>query len=190
MDTQATYTAFAGNERVGSGDVRTMLLQTKARLDSGETAQILIFEDHTGRQVDFDFRGTPEEVVARLDSHPLFAAAPTRPAGPGRPKLGVVCREVALLPRHWEWLEQQPNGISGALRRLVDDARKQEPEKEQARALHEALSRFMTSMAGNFAGYEEALRALYAGEYGRVRTLIADWPGDIRGYIESRLGGG
>lgn len=185
MDTNPTYTAFAGDRMIASGDVKTMLVQTKACLDAGETSQILIFEDHTGKQVDFDFRGAPEEVLARLDSHPLFAAEPKRQTGPGRPKLGIVCREVALLPRHWEWLEQQPNGISAALRRLVDDARKQDPEKEQTRATRDAISRFMTAMAGNLPNYEEALRALYAGNDDQFHLLIKDWPDGIRTHIEN-----
>ncbi|HEY3352187.1 MAG TPA: DUF2239 family protein [Polyangia bacterium] len=103
--------------------------------------------------------------------------------GPGRPKLGVVCREVSLLPRHWEWLAQQPNGISAALRRLVDDARKREPDRERARRARDAASRFMTVMAGDRPGFEEASRALYAGERERFAALTSDWPEDIRRHL-------
>src|SRR4051812_33207367 len=119
MDSARSYTSFEGTRRIVSGDLPTMLLGTKAVLDAGTEATVLIFEDETGRQVDFDFRGTPAEVLERAD------AGKPRP-GPGRPKLGVISREVSLLPRHWDWLERQPSGISAALRRLVDEARKRE----------------------------------------------------------------
>src|SRR5512143_4094046 len=125
MDDARTFTAFAGDRMIASSDVETMLRKTKARLDRGERATVLIFEDRTGAQVDFDLRGTVDDVLARLPAHPLFAPAPAAPrSGPGRPRLGVVSREVTLLPRHWEWLEQQRGGISAALRTLVDEARK------------------------------------------------------------------
>ncbi|APR88576.1 hypothetical protein A7982_13925 [Minicystis rosea] len=96
----------------------------------------------------------------------------------------MVSREVSLLPHHWEWLEQQPNGISAALRRLVEEARKREPEKEQARLAKEAASRFMTAMAGNLPDYEEASRALFAGDRARFTKLIRKWPKDIRKHLE------
>jgi hypothetical protein len=108
------------------------------------------------------------------------ALPPAGAARPGRPRLGVVGREVSLLPRHWEWLEQQPSGISAALRRLVDEARKREPGKQKARALREAASRFMTAMAGDLPGFEEASRALFAGEERRFERLVRGWPADVR----------
>src|SRR4029450_1852629 len=116
MDQEVTYTVFNGQRRVASGDLTPMLVETKALVDRGADGPLLIFEDQTGRQVDFRVRGPPDEVLQR--------AAPSRRTGRGRPRLGVVSREVSLLPRHWDWLEQQPNGISAALRRLVDEARK------------------------------------------------------------------
>ena len=157
-----------------------MLPQAKAIFDRNASTLFLIFEDHSGRQVDFDLRGAVNEVVAR--------ALPARPrSGPGRPKLGVVSREVSLLPRHWDWLEQQPNGASAALRRLVDQARKQNPGKERARLATEAAGRFMSAMAGNLPGYEEASRALYAAHRVHFEDLILDWPHDIRAFIERRI---
>jgi hypothetical protein len=117
----------------------------------------------------------------------LARALPGRSrSGPGRPKLGVVSREISLLPRHWDWLEEQPNGASAALRRLVDQARKREPGEQRARLAREAAGRFMSAMAGNFPGYEEASRALYAGNRSRFEELTLNWPRDIREYIWSR----
>ncbi len=174
-DPESTYTTFAGDRLIVSGGLREMIIRTKDHLDGGG-GQVLIFEDQTGRQVDFDFRGSPDEVVARV-------APDARRAGPGRPKLGVVSREVSLLPRHWEWLEQQPNGISAALRRLVDHARKREPDKERARLAREAASRFMWGMAGNLPHFEEASRALFARNEARLEDLVRDWPQDVRTHV-------
>src|SRR5437868_1777823 len=132
-----------------------MPARVKSRFDQDPGAPILIFEDESGRQVDFDLRGTLSELLAR--------AVPSRArTGPGRPRLGVVAREISLLPRHWEWLEQQPNGASAAIRRLVDEARKRNPEEERRRLAIEAASRFMSAMAANLPNYEEATRALLA----------------------------
>lgn len=176
MESATTYTAFAGPRRIVSGSLKDVLLETKARFDSAPSDPVLIFEDQTGRQVDFDLRGTMEAVLER--------AAPPRRAGPGRPRLGVVSREVSLLPRHWDWLEQQPNGISAALRRLVDEARKRDPAEERARLAREATGRFMTALAGDRPGYEEALRALYAKDHAGFASRIGAWPADIRLYLE------
>ena len=116
-DAPATYTVFAGTRRLARGSLEEILRATKKKLDASPDLAVLIFEDRTGRQVDFDFRGTADEVVARA----LPPPEPER-VGPGRPKLGVVSREISLLPRHWEWLERQPQGASAALRRLVEEA--------------------------------------------------------------------
>ena len=187
MVEEHTYTAFSGSRLIASGDVKAMVLETKACLDRGEAGGLLIFDDRTGRQIDFDFRGTAEEVLARLATHPgvgdRAAGGPDRPrTGPGRPKLGVVSREVSLLPRHWEWLEQQPNGISAALRRLVDDARGKDPQGQRTRAALDAASAFLFAMAGNLPGYEEASRALWARDRQRFEDLTREWPEDIRAY--------
>jgi uncharacterized protein len=189
MEHTRTFTAFAADRLIVSGSVETMLRKTKAHLDRGGSDQVLIFDDETGTQVDFDFRGTEDEVVARVPSHPLFAALGAQRAGPGRPKLGVVSREVSLLPRHWDWLEQQPNGISAALRRLVDEARKREPDKERARLARESASRFMSAMAGNLPDFEEASRALFAEDRTRLDELIRPWPKDIRKHLVRLLEG-
>jgi hypothetical protein len=174
-DEGLTYTAFAGDRLIASGALTEMLLHTSEHL-AGGGAPVLIFEDQTGRQVDFDFRGTPEEVLGRV-------SAPEARRGPGRPRLGVVSREVSLLPRHWDWLERQPNGISAALRRLVDEARKREPGRERARAAREAAGRFMWAMAGNLPGFEEASRALFARNQERLEDLVREWPRDVRSHL-------
>ncbi len=179
----ATFTAFAGDRIIAAGEAPAMLTRLKRHLDRGETGPVLIFQDQTGAQVDFDLRGTAEEAVARLPTHPLFASPVPARTGPGRPKLGVVSREVTLLPRHWEWLEAQPHGLSATLRRLVEEARKREPDGESGRRAREAASRFMTAMAGDRPGYEEASRALFAGDGERLQELTRPWPPDIRKHL-------
>lgn len=180
-----TFTAFAGQRRLGSGRVEDVLLCIKTHLDRDETESILVFDDRTGEPIDFDLRGSIEETIARLAAHPLFSnerAEPKRP-GPGRPKLGVISREVSLLPRHWDWLEAQPGGMSVALRGLVETARKQGQGKLLARRAREAAGKFMWTMAGDLANFEEASRALYAKDDATLETVIGAWPQDIRQHV-------
>lgn len=174
MQSETTYAAFAGNRRVAAGTLPDVLPVLKRRFDRDRSESILVFEVETGRQVDFDLRGSLEEVLAR--------AAPTVSRGPGRPRLGVTSREVSLLPRHWDWLEQQPNGISATIRRLVEQAIRSQPGRDRARLVRAALSQFLSAMAGDRPNYEEACRALFAGDTARFAELIARWPKDIRDY--------
>jgi uncharacterized protein len=176
MDKEQTFTAFVGHKLIASGSLESVLLKVKARFDEDLSVLPLIFEDQTGRQVDFDLRGLPDEVLAR--------ALPTKTSsGPGRPKLGVVSREVSLLPRHWSWLEQQPNGASAALRRLVDEAKNRDVGKQERDLAKDAASRFLSAMAGNLPGYEEAMRCLYVGNYEDFQKQIENWPVDIRTHV-------
>lgn len=175
MDTAKKYTAFIGHRRVASGRREAVLPKLKAIFNKNRGTIFLIFDDDTGKQTDFNLSGSLQDALQRECPKP-------EPGGPGRPRLGVVSREITLLPRHWEWLELQPNGASAAIRRLIDDARKNETgEMRKARAM-QATGRFLTAMAGDFPGYEEASRALYRAESARFAQLIAAWPKDIRKY--------
>src|SRR5689334_6360873 len=172
---QARCTAFEGSRRIASGELEDVALKAKEVLDRGEQAPVLIFDDVSGEQVEVDFRGTPEEVRKRLAGS--GGAAPTHsaegaPRGPGRPRLGVVAREVTLLPRHWDWLNGQPGGASVALRRLVDEARRTNEGKDRVRRAQEAAYRFMSAMAGNLPGFEEATRAFFVGPHERFDELV------------------
>jgi uncharacterized protein len=164
-----TFTVFCENRRIAAGPLAEMLARVKEWVAKNGEAGILYFEDWSGRQTDFNLR----------------EPAPAAP-GPGRPKLGVVSREISLLPRHWEWLQQQPNGASAALRRLVDQARNSPADQE--RRAREAAGRFLSAVAGNLPGYEEATRALYAGDRERMASLMAEWPTDVREYATRLLG--
>ena len=174
-------TAFVGTEIVASGPLEEVALAVKERLREDPTANPLVFDDATARPIDLDLRGSDDHVLARLPAN----AAPAEPVaheprGRGRPKLGVVAREVTLLPRHWEWLGAQPGGASVALRKLVEEARRSSSDRDRSRAAREAAYHFMSTMAGNLPGFEEASRALFADDRRRFGDLVAGWPGDIR----------
>lgn len=173
------YTAFLGTRRVASGEPRQVALAAKRAAEADPWAPLLVFDDATGGRVELDLRGTDEEVLARFG--PVDAAPEARP-GPGRPKLGVVPREVTLLPRHWEWLNRQPGGASVALRKLVEEARKASAAKDRVRHSQEAAYRFLSAIAGDLPGFEEASRALFAGNGDRFDALTGTWPADIRDY--------
>lgn len=175
----ANYTAFAGTKWVASGPLKEVALAVKDLVNRDQTVTPLVFDDATGQSIDLDLRGTNDDVAQRLDDHPVYGK-PSR--APGRPKLGVIAREVTLLPRHWEWLNSQPGGASVVLRRLVDEARPLSPVADRVRRAREAAYRFMTAIAGNEPGYEEAIRALFAGDDARYHALIAGWPASVRFY--------
>src|SRR5689334_2568084 len=172
---ETMYTAFARNRRIAAGNRDSILSEVKQYTDTSDD-RVLIFEDMTGKQVDFDFSGSLDDVLERGRTRAVRMR-------PGRPKLGVVGREVSLLPRHWEWLEDQPNGISAAIRRLVDEARKREPGAQRARRLRDGIARFMWSMGGDLPNFEEATRALYGETDARLEELIASWPEDVRDHV-------
>jgi len=182
----AAYIAFNGDRRIAAADdLRSVAHAAKEIMDRRRDASILVFNGSTSAPIDIDFRGGIDDVLARLPETPDTPeadadAAPSPPRGPGRPKLGVVAREVTLLPRHWEWLAQQPGGASVAIRKLVEEARRNGEDKNRIRLAQEAAYRFMTAMAGNKPHFEEAIRALFAGDAPRYEKLIAGWPADVR----------
>ena len=197
------YTAFNGHQRIATGSLQTVALAVKRTTDSSVVGPVLIFDDTTGRSIDIDTRGSEQEVLARLATHPAntdaraesepsvypLRAAPgsidsgapvNQPRGRGRPRLGVVAREVTLLPRHWEWLSAQPGSASVALRKLVDEARRTHGEKDRRRRAQERAYHFMSAMAGDMPGFEEATRVLFANDQPRFCELVATWPDDVR----------
>ncbi|MDR3612895.1 MAG: DUF2239 family protein [Candidatus Obscuribacterales bacterium] len=186
-------TAFADAQRIGTGTVEEVALMTKRLIDQGSKATILIFDNESSEPIEIDFRGTEADVRKRLQrqyslTQPASTCKETHstadetiaPKGPGRPKLGVVAREVTLLPTHWQWLNSQPGGASVALRKLVEAARKANQNKDRLRCAQEATYRFMSAMAGNFAGFEEATRALFAARLNDFEESTKAWPADVR----------
>src|ERR1700704_4297055 len=170
------FTAFIGTRRLASGPLDQVALAAKKAVDRGAQQPVLIYNDHTGRAIDIDSRGSDAEILARLAQPP----PPSLPRGRGRPKLGVVAREVTLLPRHWQWLGSQPGGASVAIRKLVETARRANQDIDQRRQRQEAAYHFMSAMAGNLANFEEASRALFANDRERFNHLVGGWPADVR----------
>jgi hypothetical protein len=180
------FTAFEGPRRLAAGALADVALAVKRAEQQRAAEPILIFSDATGRAIDLDLRGDTEAILARLPKPApasAMAEAQSEPRGRGRPKLGVVAREVTLLPRHWEWLNAQPGGASVALRKLVEQARRANGDAERHRAARDAAYHFMSAMAGNLPGFEEASRALFGDDRRSFTRLIASWPADIRDHL-------
>jgi hypothetical protein len=175
-------TAFDRDAQVASGSYTGVAIAVKEHLRNDAAASVLIFDDASGRPIDFDLRGTDQEIVARLRKQ-FSLADDGAPRSAGRPRLGVVGREVTLLPRHWAWLAEQPGGASVALRKLVEEARRSGGEEARRRKAQERTYAFMSAIAGNRENFEEATRALFTGNTRALRKLIAGWPGDIRKHI-------
>lgn len=189
-------TAFQAERIVASGPLVEVALAVRAFAKGSTDAPVLVFDDSTGAVVDLDLRGSDAEIMARLAerfppnpptetaTEPLSATQATEAGtrGRGRPKLGVVAREVTLLPRQWEWLAAQPGGASQVLRRLVDAARRADGGESVRRARHEAAYRFLSALAGDLPGFEEATRALFAGDGEGFEARTAGWPADIRSH--------
>jgi hypothetical protein len=176
----AIATAFAGDRRLAAGLLADVALAAQAALAGDPATPILVFDDASGRVIDLDLSGDAAAIAARYAAP---TTAPDEPRGKGRPKLGVTAREVTLLPRHWEWLAAQPGGASATLRRLVEAARRADGDATDRRAAQEKAYRVMTALAGDRPDYEEATRALFAGDAERLAALMRSWPDDIRAYI-------
>lgn len=179
-------TAFHGADILCSGTRLEVALALKRRDPQQNPDAVLVFDDVDGRVVDLDLRGSEAEIAARLGGTNIASVEPEAPmAAPrsrGRPKLGVVSREITLLPRHWEWLSRQRGGASAALRRLVDEARKGEGDRGHRKAAQEAAYNFLQAIAGDFAGYEDAMRALFKADRDGFDAATSDWPAAIRGH--------
>jgi uncharacterized protein len=199
-------TAFAEFRQLASGPLIDVVLAAKEVIDRDPLTAALVFDDVTGRALEFDLRGTRADLVARLSQQrapigrPAAAEPPAatdpavvgaaEPRGRGRPRMGVVGREITLLPRQWEWLAAQPGGASVVIRKLVDEAKRTGGAVQKSRAAQEAAYRFMSAVAGDLPGYEEATRALFAGNRARFETQVSQWPESVRAYAARLAFGG
>ncbi|MBX7118886.1 MAG: DUF2239 family protein [Gemmatimonadaceae bacterium] len=181
--------AFAGPHRIAAGELPVVARAIKEYLAREDAHAPFVFDVETSQPVELDLRGNTATVVARARAlqEAADAAMAARdeeredgPRGPGRPRLGVVGREVTLLRRHWDWLNEQPGGASAALRRLVDQARVAHAGRDRLRRAQEAAYRFLSQLLGDQPQFEEATRALFAHDRDRFLLLTADWPRDPR----------
>lgn len=193
METSLTSCiAFDGVCCIASGPLAEVALAVKNTSDAQPQSRILVFNAQTSEPIEIDCRGSVADVIARIaatesDELPVVESAPpapATPAGPGRPRLGVVAREVTLLPRHWEWLGSQPGGASVALRKLVEQAKRASLAADRIRQAQEATFRFMNAMTGDLNGFEEASRALFAADRAHFDALISAWPDDLREHLQ------
>jgi len=198
-------TAFEGSQRIATGALNDVAPVAKRAVDkwaaSNAPMAVLIFNDATSEVIELDWRGAPDEFAARLATQAVALEAPaidqpaeetssssaSSPRGPGRPRLGVVAREVTLLPRHWEWLGTQSGGASVALRKLVEDASRASGVQDRVRQCRAVGYKFMSTMAGHEPGFEEASRALFAGDQAGLDARIADWPVDVQAHLRRVL---
>lgn len=180
-----SYTAFDGHKLLTQGPLEDVVLKIKRHVKSNPNSNLLVFSDSSGKQMDFDLHGTEKEVLQKLKIYLVPELSSPALVGPGRPKLGVVAREISLLPRHWEWLSTQSGGASATIRRLVDDAKKSSTGKDLVKQAQERTYKFMSAIAGDLPRYEEALRALYKKDKALFKSQIADWPTDVKDYTKN-----
>ena len=164
-----THIAFIGHRHLATGSLAEMAAAVAA---AGNDPMPLVFDLASGAVVD-------------LDPRPVASNVTPLPRGRGRPSLGVVPREITLLPRHWDWLAAQPGGASVALRRLIDTVRKDATTAQRAR--RDAVYRCMAALAGDLPGFEAASRALFADDTAGFAALLADWPADVRDHLLAML---
>ena len=208
----SAFTAFEGSRCIATGALLDVALVAKSAMDDAaqnpQPLPVLIFNDTTSEVIELDWRGSVAEFQARVAQLPTSDSATpmakTNPSeddlpsaaknvtnnvtkGPGRPKLGVVAREVTLLPRHWEWLATQTGGASVALRKLVEVARRTSEVKDRVQCASAVGYKFMSTMAGHEAGFEEASRALFAGDQAGFEAITAAWPADVQTHLKKLL---
>ena len=201
--------AFNGQQHIATGSMADVAQAAKRLDDAGKLGPLLVFDARSSTLLELDLRGSQADVAQRYAPAGASAASgdgdggrgdggdaasrsanPADPADPGgdtasarprgRPRLGVVAREVTLLPRHWDWLASQPGGASVALRKLVEDARRVHAGRDAARQARESAYRFMSAIASGEATFEEAARALFADDRPRFEALVSAWPTELR----------
>lgn len=174
-----TYTAFLDSRRLATGTLHEVAVAILRAQQTCPEASPLVLNDASGQSVDLDVRGGVDAVAARY-SEP----APSQlPRGRGRPRLGVVAREVTLLPEHWDWLATQPGGASVALRKLVHEARRSGGDRDRIRQSRERAYQAMSILAGDLPSFEEASRTLFAGDHEQLSVHMATWPNDVQAYV-------
>jgi hypothetical protein len=184
--------AFVGPTLLARGPLPSVARAVAELAASGEAAPVAVFQVETGERVDLDLRGSPAEVEARFAEPPRGEPGPERgiePArpGPGRPRLGVVSREVSLLPRHWDWLAGQRGGASAAIRRLVELASREGRSNPAAQGSRDAGHKLLWALGGDLPGFEEAGRRYFARDRAGFAEAVGAWPEGLAGLLVERM---
>lgn len=174
MNTETTYTAFIGYQQLISDQLLNVALMIKQQGDI--STPVLIFNDQTGQQIDVNIIGSELDLRQRYGEPEVVKKV-------GRPKLGVISREITLQQKHWDWLDQQNSSASAVIRKLIDQELNNPLSESNKMMAKQALDRFMTAMSGNISHYEEATRALYRDDQQSFVALIENCPEDIKTYL-------
>ena len=182
MTSSETFTLFEGHRAHQTGDL--FAVAGKAiELTAADVHGLLILDDQTGQTIELDLRHSADLAVSAYLKRTTAQPPPEPRPGRGRPRLGVVAREVTLLPRHWDWLAGQPGGASAVLRRLVEEARREAARPDRRRKHQETLYRAMSVLAGDLPAFDEAARALFADDMDAFQTRTGAWPADVAAYL-------
>ncbi len=173
--TKDTFSAYGPDSCIGQGELTDVALAAHRFLRTHPDQSALILQDRTCQIIDLDLSGD-EALRKRKANH-----YPIRSFTSVAANIAPISREIALLPRHWQWLSQQGDNASATLRRLIDEARRD--PKQQAdyacKQQQQLTYRFCQTLCGDFQGYEEALRALYAGDRDGFEAYTSAWPQDF-----------
>lgn len=182
MDTHPTHVLFRGNRLIARGSLTEIAAAAWDVRNGADVGDALIAVDReTGGRADLTLGDGRDAAIARASA--LDDPPPVMRRGRGRPRLGVIGREVTLLPAQWRWLEGQTGSASAVLRRLVHEAMKGNvPSIGTGTDGIQAADRFLAMFAGDLPGYEEATRWLYRRDRERFAARMEGWPEDVRDF--------
>ncbi|MEZ4820468.1 MAG: DUF2239 family protein [Bdellovibrionota bacterium] len=184
--TKQSYTIFDQNQIIAQGTLPEVIWSAREKLNQKKASSILIFCDQTGNTMNFTLDASKDAIEKQLVPYTKIIESNVQDTkSVGRPKLGVVSREVSLLPRHWEYLASQSGGASASIRRLVEQSQKNQAQSLDIKQQQERCYRVMTTIAGNLDGYEEALRALYKQQKDLFAKHTRSWPKDVKKYLKT-----
>jgi uncharacterized protein len=175
MTTDDDYVAIHEQKFIAQGSLEEIVHQVKL-IDS--TIEPFVIETQSCKRIELNWHGNAQTVVDNLPGQPSQATTKR-----GRPKLGVISKEVTLLPRHWEWLRSQPGGASVTLRKLVEHAQKNVSVEELITMKQQLLDGFMLLIMGDSPGFEEASRSLYRNSKISFKKAIDTWPDEIKNFV-------
>tara|TARA_B100001013_G_scaffold338302_1_gene259147 strand:+ start:260 stop:835 length:576 start_codon:yes stop_codon:yes gene_type:complete len=174
----STYIAIHNKSLIAQGELPAVIREAQRQFPEAEPC---LYKLDNGKRVDIDWRGDAEEVIKRLPAA-LVPPAEKR----GRPKLGVISKEVTLLPEHWEWLSVQRGGASTTLRRLIDSAMSSMTPAQERRIKQDQLYSMMRVFEDE-AGFEAASRALYRLDEAAFSQAIGNWPEALQAIYQDKF---